>query len=618
MDKAPSRSGSKANMKQEEEEKTPQTAQATPSLEMKIDTSIFKEHIKQKYIAMISGIGTDDPNSKILVIDPPIYAILRNILIKDEIGVSKIMDLKEDLKADAPHIIFMSTPSVQNMNKINTVIQANMGKSFHMIFVPRRTFACKEVLLSSGRYGDINNIFDFNFDLIPMDTDLLSLEINDAARQLYLELDTTTLVLVAESIQRLQLVFGKIDCIFGKGLSAKVITDMLKNLESESKLKPDDSVKGEIDCCLILDRNLDFATPMLTQNTYAGLLDENWGIRQNNLIMLDKKFFPFTQPQALKLNKDGQQDYKLASDRIFREIKDYHLQVVRGVLDEKLAEIKNIHDEAAAISGKDKSVREIREKYEKERKLREKDMDKVATHAELRNTIDEQMAKPAHYRRIKTEQNIVDGFSKLQETLDFVETQIAKQADLAKTLRLLCLQSIVEGGIKQVALDGIKREFIQAYGFQHILTLNNLEKAGVLKKDGEKKIWDVLNKQLKLINPEIGDLKDPTDATFAYEGYAPILVRLIEFLFKKDGWNTIKSSLDALNAPTIYDEKKGNAFSNTTQRNVILVYIIGGVTYGELSAIRYIGKKYNKEIIVATTGVITGDRLVSSFFEKYS
>jgi hypothetical protein len=597
-----------------EEEPQSQTAQLP---DMKIDTSIFRDHIKQKYKSMISAIDPGNTDSKVLIIDSALYDVLRHLLTKEEIGVAKIYSLKEDIKVDSKYVVFLTPPSVQNVNKMSSVIKNNIDKSFYVCFVPRRTFACKEALQQNNIFSSISNFYDFNFDLIPLDYDILSLEIPDASRQLYLDLDTTTLVLVAESIQRLQLVFGRIDTVIGKGYSSKIIVDMLKNLENESKIKPDESVRGEIDCCVILDRNVDFVTPMLTQFTYSGYMDEVWGIKQNNVIMLEKKFFPIMSVQR----PDRDQDiitHKLQNDKIFKEIKDCHNFVVGSVLDEKLTELKSIHDEVAATGGKEKSLKEMREKYEKERKLREKELDKVATHVEIRKYIDELMAKPSHYRRIKTEQCIVDGLAKPQDTLDFVETQIAKQAPLARTLRLLCLQSLVESGIKQVPLDAMKREIIQAYGFEHILTLSNLEKAGLLRRDGEKKIWDTLNKQLKLINPEINDLKEPNDASFAYDGYCPILVRLVEQLFKKDGWNAIKNSLEALGGLTVYDEKKGNQFTNIQNRNVILVYLIGGVTYGEIAAFRYLAKKYNKEILIATTGIITGDRLIGSFFEKFN
>ena len=59
--------------------------------------------------------------------------------------------------------------------------------------------------------------------MIPIELpDILSLEIPNAARELYLELDTSSLILIGESIQRIQTVYGKIPATYGKGYSAKV------------------------------------------------------------------------------------------------------------------------------------------------------------------------------------------------------------------------------------------------------------------------------------------------------------------------------------------------------------------------------------------------------------
>jgi len=582
--------------------------------DMKIDTSIFRDHIKHKFRGLVTSIGGENQESKLIIMDGSLFDIFRQLFTKDEIG-AKIRFLSDDIKTDSKHLLIFTPPTVQNMHKITKIIRNNMDKSVYLIFLPRKTFACKEALQTNGIYNSITSFHDFNFDLIPLDYDLLSLEILDASRQLYLEVDTTSLILIAESIQRLQLVFGRFDTILGKGYSARTILETLKGLDNESKIRPDENTRGEIEALVILDRNIDFVTPMLTQLTYAGHMDEIWGIKQNSIIQLEKKFFPLTA--SLPKDKD-QIPHKLTTDRIFKEIRDCHVSVVNSVLDEKLAEIKTIHDDVAASGKEDKSLKAMREKYEKERKLREKDYDKVATHVEVRKYIDELMAKPSHYKRIKSEQYIVDGLAKPQETIDFLETQILKQAELAKILRLLCLQSLVDAGIKQVALETTKRNIIQAYGFQHLITLSNLERAGILKREGEKKAWENLNKHLKLINPDLKDLKDPEDASFAYEGYCPIIVRLVEQIFKKDGWSAIRNGLDLLPGTTIYEEKKINSFNNPQNKHVILVYVVGGITYSELAGIRYLAKKYNKEILVATTGIITGDRFISSFYETFN
>lgn len=68
----------------------------------------------------------------------------------------------------------------------------------------------------------------------------------------------------------------------------------------------------------------------------------------------------------------------------------------------------------------------------------------------------------------------------------FIEDCIAKKQPLQHVLRLMCLQSLANSGLKPKVLEHYKREIVQTYGFQHLLTLNNLEKAGLLQHQVKK------------------------------------------------------------------------------------------------------------------------------------
>ena len=53
-----------------------------------------------------------------------------------------------------------------------------------------------------------------------------------------------------------------------------------------------------------------------------------------------------------------------------------------------------------------------------------------------------------------------------------------KHEKFLHVLRLLCLQSVTAGGIRAARYDSLRRSVAQAYGFQHLCTMNNLERAG--------------------------------------------------------------------------------------------------------------------------------------------
>lgn len=48
---------------------------------------------------------------------------------------------------------------------------------------------------------------------------------------------------------------------------------------------------------------------------------------------------------------------------------------------------------------------------------------------------------------------------------------------------------------------------------------------------------------------------------------------------------------------------------------VVLVYFIGGVTYSEIAALRFLGRKKGYRFIIATTAIINGARMLNSFVE---
>jgi hypothetical protein len=48
---------------------------------------------------------------------------------------------------------------------------------------------------------------------------------------------------------------------------------------------------------------------------------------------------------------------------------------------------------------------------------------------------------------------------------------------------------------------------LHSYGFEHLFTLNNLEKSGLLTKQEMKNNWQLIKKGLKLVPEESSDVK---------------------------------------------------------------------------------------------------------------
>ncbi|EKX32767.1 vacuolar protein sorting 33B, partial [Guillardia theta CCMP2712] len=222
-------------------------------------------------------------DNKALVIDPslsgPLGRVLDLNLLKQH-GVEKTMHLRTGpLGISQCRIIYIVRANLPNMKMIAEQIRHLMQDvrrfEYRVCMFPRKTTMCERVLEEEGVFDDIS-LTDFDLGFIPIDDNLISLEMSDAFRELKLHQDMTNLFDAAKAIMQLQVLCGIIPVIKGKGENAKVVADMLIKLREEVG-REDEVVESEltIDELILVDRELDLVTPMLTPLSYEGLIDES-------------------------------------------------------------------------------------------------------------------------------------------------------------------------------------------------------------------------------------------------------------------------------------------------------------------------------------------------------
>ncbi len=224
---------------------------------------------------------------------------------------------------------------------------------------------------------------------------------------------------------------------------------------------------------------------------------------------------------------------------------------------------------------------------------------------------------------------------------EVIEDLIASQYPPLRVLRLLCLQSLTSGGIKASKYEPLKREVVQAYGYEYLFVLQNLEKVGLLRK--KESIWDnassfaTLQKHLKLIQADV-DPCNPDDVSYVSSGYAPISARIIQTAIR--GWAGKEDVLKGLPGRGIYLEQRfppedfatalktkvvdplgklasqvsSNSDGDYEKKPVLLVYFVGGLTYAEIASIRFLSKRksFPYKIIICTTKIINGNSFLQS------
>lgn len=107
-------------------------------------------------------------------------------------------------------------------------------------------------------------------------------------QELSLENDPTCLHQITQALMTIQKEFGVIPRVSGKGTGAKIVWDLMNKMSRELTSRGDKKVfcqPSQIDQLLLIDRSVDLITPLATQLTYEGLIDEMFGINNSKFLL---------------------------------------------------------------------------------------------------------------------------------------------------------------------------------------------------------------------------------------------------------------------------------------------------------------------------------------------
>lgn len=233
--------------------------------------------------------------SKLIVLDEamigPLGLVAKPKLFADR-GI-KLFALKPEMyfPKETNNIVYIVRPQVSLMDHLVTHVKSNCqhGRQFHILFVPRRSCLCIKQLEDKDVMGAFGRLEELPWNFFPLDSDVVSMEMLNAYRDVAIDGDTTSLYQAAIGLVQLQRLYGRIPKIYGKGRQAQLVWDHAKQLAIDEKSLYNGD-KGSIDQLILLDRGIDLLTPLATQLTYEGLIDEYYGIRQNQLTLPAEHF----------------------------------------------------------------------------------------------------------------------------------------------------------------------------------------------------------------------------------------------------------------------------------------------------------------------------------------
>lgn len=558
--------------------------------------------------------------------------------------------------------IFLIRPTVSSLKCVAQVMKASRGKGATaekkrkppiVWLMPRKTIVCEKVLVEEGVYGDVK-LLELPIELVQFETDVLSMEMPICYRQSFLDGDPSIAMDAARALMKLQLMFGIIPNIKGKGNLSWRVWQLMNRLRAEggqSFSSKTSTLAPQIDTLILIDRSADPLTPLLYQQTYEGLADELYGIECTVLEYDDTSASPPKRSRTL-LN---------SRDLIHGEIRGMHVRAMASVLKQKTVTIRQVLDKGKEIldtkAGQPTDLIEFRRQVQ-EINIHNKMRTQVEVHLNLADKLLAELKTLRREYQLTLERLMVLGDDR-SDCEDQLESCIARQDPWLETLRLLCLLSQT-GTVKPKRLDQLKREFIHTYGFHHIVTLDNLERMDLLLRN-KKPIFPTLAKKLDLVVTDSAKadalISNPTSIAYTYGGYAPLSVRLVE-LAQNKAWKRLEEWMNMIPGKTFEERQElpahlqdrvrgagyvapsastptstsasspieskaagtatsaaaGASASTASSKPITLVFFLGGVTYSEIAAIRHLSSRasHGKDYLIATTHLMNGSSMLDA------
>ena len=367
---------------------------------------------------------------------------------------------------------------------------------------------------------------------------------------------------------------------------------------------------------IVIDRTIDLLSPLCTQLTYEGLIDEISHIHVGTI-----KFTPSTKPAPSSSNSNPSispspspsspppvakiQVALNSKDKLFGRLRNSHFENVAPILNATAHQIDDTYKQRHAVQ----TIHELKE-YFSQFEAVHSDHKTLSLHTELAQKIQLTTMDIAFKNMILAEQNELQGVA---SSFEFISQLMDRNESPIRVLRLICIRSLANDGLPPSELERFRETFLQTYGYDQLFTFYNIENAGLIfdKSSPFKNTpFRSIAHHYRLLNPRI-DVRSPADPSYVFSGYTPLSVAYIQSVLAGSTQDHLSSfpSLTRHIAPPLNDVSARNCTS-------ILVFL-GGITFAEMAALRFLAQQPTSPLsrgpfIVITTKVINGNSFIGS------
>ncbi|XP_043797198.1 vacuolar protein sorting-associated protein 33B isoform X1 [Apis laboriosa] len=556
--------------------------------------NVLQQISQRKLVEILDAI----PGSKDLVIEQKLMKILDSFVgvsVLKRYGVEKIYKMEQGLKlSNTQHIFLISSDLIackrvldQIQSEIPLNITSHVQPYHHILVTPFVPTILNSIIEEEGLSGLVT-LQTLSWEFIRLDGNILSLE-NCMFIDLYYHKDTTLLPALGRSLWSLQLILGSPKLTVSIG---KYSQQMLKIMESMRQCLGSSNIENEIGALIIMDRNYDLITPLLTPVTYAGLLHEVVEINVGTGIL---------GKSQTKLDPD--------KDQIYGEVRDTPCSEVFPILHGKAKSLK-LEQNAIQTMKLSEMERYIATKLQKTRDLTRQ----LAFHISACQLIADTLS--SDFQTLQKIEKCILECKERKECLNHIERYINNHP--LRTLRLLCLLSIASDGITQNELHCVQKLHLHAHGYKHIPLFYKLQNIGLLKCRSENILhklpnwsseWNNNAQKLKLLPSYFKQTEQKGRSCPSYvfnNVYIPLIAQILNIVINQE--KDFKSLEELTNLSNcIINGQRGSLLPK-----MIVICIIGGITYAEITACRFIERSTGIRLVLTSDNIITGNKV----FEK--
>ncbi|XP_075362641.1 vacuolar protein sorting-associated protein 33B-like isoform X6 [Mycteria americana] len=600
------------------------------------DFGILKRLARDQLIYLLEQL----PGKKDMFIEADLMSPLDRIanvsILKHEVDKLYKVESRPALSA-SDQFCFLVRPRIKTMRYIADIVNADKmsgrSRKYKIIFSPQKFYACEMVLEEEGVLGDVT-CDEWSFYLLPLDEDIISMELPEFFRDYFLEGDHRWINSVARALQLLNSLYGPFGKAYGIGRCAKMSYELWRDLEEESE-GDGQGRKPEIGNVFLMDRDTDYVTALCSQVVYEGLVDDTFRIKCGSV-----DFGPdvTSSDKSIKVLLNAQ-------DKVFSQIRNEHFSSVFGFLSQKSRNLQAQYDRRRGMD-----IKQMKNFVSQELKGLKQEHRLLSLHIGACESIMKKKTKQDFQEMIKAEHSLLEGFD-IRESTSFIEEHIDRQVSPIESLRLMCLLSITESGLIPKDYRSLKTQYLQSYGPEHLLTFHNLKRIGLLTEQsaGETltaveskvsklvtdraagKITDAFNSlarksNFRAISKKLGliprvdgeyDLKMPRDMAYVFSGaYVPLSCKIIEQVLERRGWLGLEEVVRLLNGNEFSVSDSGAEDSPAWEsQRVVLAVFLGGCTFSEIAALRFLGKERGCKFIFLTTAITNSARMMEAMIE---